>query len=182
MIDKFLKAALEALNRIAVSLEAIVKSQGIVAGTTLPPTANSPQVELALVSSDGLETLDDLNDPDDDLDELDDPDDDDGLGDDDDDLDEDPPASKKKKKKASAKRAAKKAKKKKVIGKKTTPESEFTADEVRARLKDVQINTGSAAKAKSILKKNGASTFGGLSVGRYDQVVLECDAINDEYE
>ncbi len=118
------------------------------------------------------------------------PDDDDGLDDpddmDDESLDDEPapPAAKKKKKKAAAaKKAAKKKTKKKRVGKPAAEEeSEFTADEVRARLKDVQINTGSAAKAKAILKKNGASTFGQLQVGRYDQVVTECDAINDEYE
>lgn len=171
MIDKFLKAALDALTRIAVSLEAIVKSQGIVAGTE--PPLGKAQVELAL-------DPDPDPDPDEDLGELDDPDDDDDLGDDDD-LNEDPP-ERKKKKKASVKKGAKKKAKKKRVGKANDPVSEFTADEVRARLKDVQVNTGSAAEAKAILKKNGASTFGQLNVGRYDQVVQECDAINDEYE
>ena len=178
MIDKFLKAALEALTRIAVALEAIVESQGIVAGTTPPPPETS-QSQLALDAPD---------DDDDDLDDLDDPDDDDDLGDDDD-LDDDEPAphrisvpKTKKKKKASAKKAKKKAKKKRVGKPTKEAESQFTADEVRERLKDVQINTGSAAKAKAILKKNGASTFGQLGVGRYDQVVAECDEINDEYE
>ena len=170
-LDKYLSAVLDAQLRIAAALEAIVESQGIVAGTTSPPDENPD---------------DDLGD-DDDLDDGlgDDDDPDDGLGDDDDDPDAEPaPRSKKKsKKKASKKKASKKKAKKKCVGRQASEAgSEYTADEVREKLKDVQITTGSAAQPKSILKKNGASTFGQLQVGRYDNVVEACNKILDQYE
>ncbi len=167
--DKFLSTFLDTLIRIAVAIEAIVESQGIVAGTRAP-APHEDQGELALDD-------DDLGD--DDLG-------DDDLGDDDlgdDDLDDDPPVTKKKSKKKSVGKKKKKGAKKKSVGKKTAEAtSDFTSDEVRGFLKEVQICTGSAAEAKSILKKNGASTFGQLQIGRYNETVAACKLITDEYE
>jgi len=169
----------ESLERIAIALEAIVESQGIVAGTIPPAPHDDAQEELDLDPEEEEEELDELEEEEEDLsemeeEELDDDLDDDGLE------DEAPPArpirGRKKKKKVAKKKAKKKVQKKTRVGKPTVEESEYTADEVRAKLKDLQLATGSAARAKSILKKHGASTFGQLSVGRYDAVVRDVDA------
>ena len=159
----------EVLLRIAVALEAIVESQGIVAGTVRHGTyePQEPQEELDL----------DVDDDDDDLDDMNDDDLDDDL--DDDDLDDEPaPVAKKKKKKKTAKRKAKKKTQKKTqIGKDDNPKSKYSADEVREKMKDLQLATGSAAQVKSILKRHGASTFGQLDVSKYDKVVADVEKL-----
>ena len=154
------------LERIALALEAIVKSQGIVAETVAPKPAVQQDLPLDPSDDDNLDEIEEEED----LDEL----EDDNLDDDlDDDLDDGPPAPRKKK--SSKKKAKKKTLKKTRIGTEDVATSEYTADEVRAKLKDLQLATGSAARAKSIMKKHGASTFGQLKVGRYDAVVRDVD-------
>jgi len=159
-IDKLIATFLTTQERIAAAIEALVASQGIVMGTAVPLNDDDQQ-ELAL----GDDKLGDDDLGDDDLG-------DDDLGDDDLGDDEPEPPKKKAKKKA----------KKKSVGKKAVVTSDFTDDEVRGFLKDVQLATGSAAQSKSILKANSASTFGQLQIGRYNETVAACKKILDEYE
>ncbi len=161
----------ESLERIATALEAIVESQGIVAGTKPPAPHDNGQEELDL----DPEPEEELEEEEEDLSDMEEEELDDGL-DDGDELEDEPPLPRRKTKKKSKKKAKKKVQKKTRVGKTTAEASEYTADEVRAKLKDLQLATGSAARAKSILKKHGASTFGQLSVGRYDAVVRDVDA------
>ena len=181
-IESMLKSNNELLERIAVSLEAIVESQGIVAAQ-LKSVIRKPQQELPL-DDDLEEEFEEEELEDDDLSEMEDEDLDDDLGDDELEEEEEtpPPARKKRGKKKAKKKAVakKKTTKKTRVGKRDTKGSRYTADEVRGKLKDLQIATGSAAQAKSILKKNGASTFGQLQVGRYNQVVAAVDALLED--
>lgn len=64
-----------------------------------------------------------------------------------------------------------KAEDKKTIGNTEPANSEYTKDQVREALQDLQKAT-SAAKAKSILKEAGASTLGQLPEEKY-HVVME---------
>ena len=171
-IDRAVSNMLESLNRIAEALEAIVESQGIVTGT-LPPAETQPETKQPDLPLDNEDEDDDLSDMDDD-------ETDDDLGDDDDEDLEDEDEPSRKKKKPPAKKKKKSAKKKK-IGREPEVTSEYSAEDVREALKNVQIATGSAAQPKSILKKNGASTFGQLQVGRYDQVIAACEKLLEEY-
>lgn len=170
-VDKFLTALLALGERVASSLEAIVESQGIVAETIEPPTKTARTKPAAVVPSDD----------DDDLSEFDDPEGDgDDLGGDDDDLDEDPPpASKKKTTKKSAKK--KTSKKKKTVGKKAAT-SEFSEEDVREKLQELQLCTGDARLPKSVLKKHGASTLGGLDEAKRGKVIADLQSEIDQYE
>jgi hypothetical protein len=185
-LDKFLTIIAESQARIAVALEALVESQGLVleqpVAAPLPSVINSGTED-----DDTLDLEEELEEE-----ELEDELEEEELEEEelDDDLDledeleeeEEPPARKKKTKKKAAKKktAKKKAVKKTRVGKEDTAKSQYTADEVRSRLKDLALATGSAAQAKSILKKNGASTFGQLVVGRYDQVVAAIDKLLED--
>lgn len=173
-LDKFLSTIAESQARIAAALEALVQSQGLVPAELLAvdPIPDDDDLDEEVEDDTGVDELDEEE-----LEEEDDLEDDLDL---DDDLEDEPPAKKKTKKVAAKKKAKKKTAKKSQVGKSDAPKSKYTADEVRGRLKDLQIATGSAAQAKSILKKNGASTFGQLVVGRYDQVVRECNKLLED--
>ncbi len=168
-VDKALSTLLETLDRIATSLEALVDSQGIVAGTVAPRPHDDPQGDL--LDAEPEDDLEEEPEEIDDLDEEEEPDD----------LDEEPEPVKKKKtaKKKSKKKTAKKTR----VGKPTADvTSKHSADEVRKKLQDLQLTTGSKAQPMSILKQHGASTFGQLAVAHYDRAVADIDKILDEYE
>jgi DNA repair exonuclease SbcCD ATPase subunit len=190
-LDKLLLQLLEAQQRIAAALEALVENQGIVP----EPSQDLPGDDDASVDDLDEEEFEELEEEleeleeeleeeelEDDLDELE--EEEEELEEEEEELDEEPPAaSKKKTKKKAAKkapRAKKTTKKKSKIGKSHAKSSKYTADEVRGKLKDLQLATGSAAQAKSILKKNGASTFGQLKPARYDHVVTEVDKLLED--
>ncbi len=155
------------LKRIADALEALVSYQGIVPESQ--PELPEEEIEEEELEEELEEEELEEEELEDDLDEL-----------EEEELEEEPAPVKKTKKKA-AKKAKKKTAKKSRVGKKSAPpESDYTADEVRGKLKDLQMATGSAAQAKSILKKNGASTFGQLKVNRYDRVVAAVDKLLED--
>jgi hypothetical protein len=156
------------LERIAIAIEAIVESQGIVAGTIAPKPAAKPKPKPKPEPS--QEALFD----DDNLDDFDEPD----L---EDDLDvEDVPAAPKKVKKKPAKKKKKKAATKTKVG--TDDETFVSEDDVREKLKALQITSGDARMPKSILKRNGASTLKQLEEGKRGNVIAEIDAELAKYE
>lgn len=87
-------------------------------------------------------------------------------------LHDDPPAEE------SAKPDKKKSAASKTVGK-VADEHGITKDEVRAKLQAVQ-QKATPAKAKSILKQEGASTIGNLAVSKYPLIIAACDKVLEE--
>lgn len=162
------------LERIATALEALVDNQGLVR-----MIVDEPQQQLPLepapkrkAKSLNAEPPVKIGDEDEDLSDFDDDDLEDDLA-----VEDEPAPAPKPKKKAGKKKAAKK----KAVGKKKV-ESEFSEDDVREKLKELQISSGDARLPKSILKRNGASTLKQLDEHKRGQVIAEIDAELDQYE